>query len=238
MAENELKKAAEDIILQRRLLRPVRKCYNNVDTDKVMELVKEIGSQLVKNFTIDNENGFVYEGVLKWLLGQPFVCQDIEDNRMVAKGDHYKGIYISGNTGSGKSLLLTLMAAIANYYHIYYEFDDKQIPLTWADTRTDELCTDFIMQGAEVVLKAKSAPVLCLNDFGSEPVEQLYMGNRMTIIRQLIESRADRIGQFTLITSNLPIGCEEIVNRYGSRVASRLRQMCNYFILAGTDRRI
>ena len=227
---------ADIIIEKRRLARPIRKVYGTADINQLMEVIKQIGNKIIKGFTIDSENEFAYKGVLKWLFGLPFECIDPDTNKLV-EGNHYKGIYIAGNTGSGKSILLTIMAAIAHHYGIIYEFDGENIPLTWADTRSDELCNEFIMQGAEIVHKAQNANVLCLNDFGSEMPEQMFMGNRMNIIRQIVESRADKMGQFTLFSSNLPINDESIESKYGTRVASRLRQMCNYFILAGTDRR-
>lgn len=227
---------ADIIIEKRRLARPIRKVYGTVNICEMMDIVEQIGKKIVNGFVIDNENRQVYEGVLKWLFGLPFKCIDPDTNKLI-EGNHYKGIYIAGNTGSGKSILLTIMAAISHHYGIIYEFDGENMPLTWADTRSDELCNEFIMQGAEILHKAQNINVLCLNDFGSETPEQMYMGNRVNIIRQIVESRADKIGQFTLFSSNLPINDESIEAKYGTRVASRLRQMCNYFILAGTDRR-
>lgn len=232
----EIQEIAETIVAKRRLAMPKKRIYSGMSTPELMQLVKNIGSKLARNFVIDDENMFAYENILNWLLGQPFKCVEPATGEIIT-GYHYKGIYLAGNCGSGKSMLLTIVAAIGSYYNITYQFDGEEIPLTWADFRTDELCSEFILTGAEVVQKAKNLPVLCLNDFGSEPSEQLYMGNRINIIRQIIESRADRIGQFTLISSNLPMNSEEIESKYGARVSSRLKQMCNYFVLAGTDRR-
>ena len=51
----------------------------------------------------------------------------------------------------------------------------------------------------------------------------------------LIADRGDRSDRLTFITSNIPMS--EIAKEYDERVASRLRQMCNYFELTGKDRR-
>ena len=80
-------------------------------------------------------------------------------------------------------------------------------------------------------------PMLGIQDLGSEPQESLYMGNRVDVVRQLIEHRGDKTDEMTLITSNLKINGERLVNRYGDRVASRLVEMCNYFEIKGKDRR-
>ena len=56
-------------------------------------------------------------------------------------------------------------------------------------------------------------------------------------MRSLIEYRGDRSDCLTLITSNLKLGGDKLLNRYGDRVASRLSEMCNYFEIRGADRR-
>jgi len=78
---------------------------------------------------------------------------------------------------------------------------------------------------------------MAFQDLGSEPMESLYMGNRLNVMRQILENRGDRTDVITLITSNLPINCQEFTSMYGDRVASRLLEMCNYFEIKGTDRR-
>jgi DNA replication protein DnaC len=63
------------------------------------------------------------------------------------------------------------------------------------------------------------------------------MGNRLQPAQQVIEYRGDAGGVITLFSSNLPMSHTMLVDRYGDRVASRLREMCNYIELNGRDRR-
>jgi DNA replication protein DnaC len=86
--------------------------------------------------------------------------------------------------------------------------------------------------------KYKKMPILCNQDLGAELKESLHMGNRINVLKQLIEYRGDRQDLITLITSNYPIDSEFISVKYGDRVVSRLIEMCNYFELKGKDRRI
>ena len=79
--------------------------------------------------------------------------------------------------------------------------------------------------------------MLGIQDFGQEPQENLYMGNRIDVVRQLIEYRGDKCDEMTLITSNMKMQGDVLMNRYGDRVASRLVEMCNYFEIKGKDRR-
>ena len=63
------------------------------------------------------------------------------------------------------------------------------------------------------------------------------MGNKLEVLRTLIESRGDRTDAMTLFTSNFPMSHKSIIDRYGDRVASRLVEMCNYMEIKGKDRR-
>ena len=83
----------------------------------------------------------------------------------------------------------------------------------------------------------KKMNIIGFQDLGSEPIESLYMGNRINVMRRILEYRGDQSDQITLITSNLPYNSKKFVELYGDRVASRLNEMCNYFEITGKDRR-
>ena len=80
--------------------------------------------------------------------------------------------------------------------------------------------------------------VLAVQDFGSEPAESAYMGNKINVMKAIVEYRGDRADMITHFTSNLSLTGTRIGDMYGDRVSSRLRQMCNVYILKGKDRRI
>ena len=63
------------------------------------------------------------------------------------------------------------------------------------------------------------------------------MGNRLDVVRYVIEYRGDMHAEMTFITSNLRMGGEILKERYGDRVSSRLQEMCNYLVIKGKDRR-
>lgn len=79
--------------------------------------------------------------------------------------------------------------------------------------------------------------MLGIQDLGSEPTEAIYMGNRHELLRLNIESRAD-YSTMTFVSSNFPMLSTELRQKYGDRVQSRCRQMFNYYLLGGEDRRI
>lgn len=236
MENTDFKKVAT-AIMQRRNLHKITRFSYAVDERTVLQLVQAIGDELCyKGFTFDDDNRTIYQNCLNWLIGSPFQAIDPKTGKIV-KGDERKGLFIAGNCGTGKSLLLTILAAMSSYYNIEYDFGTDHRKLIWKEWRADELCNQFILSGADVIVEAKKSNILCLNDIGSEPAEQMYMGNRVNIIRQILEARGDQSGQFTLITSNYPMLHEQIRQQYGDRVVSRLQGMCNYFVLKGKDRR-
>ena len=218
-----------------------RYSYLPYDLDMAMKVVEAIGKSRNPNFVIDDENRFAYENLVRWIHGDPaMMCLDPETRRPVP-GRLDKGIYIAGNTGTGKSWALEIMTVYATIdkIQVYYGrgYDGKDIIgcLHWMNVRTDTMCEEYSREGSYD--KYKQWKVLGIQDLGAEPPESLYMGNRVDVMRMILEYRGDQTDRITLITSNLPINHQKLIDRYGDRVASRLTEMCNYFEIRGSDRR-
>ncbi len=213
--------------------------YLNYDISEALAIVEAIGKNRNPQFVIDDENRFTYANFIKWAHCDPSMqCLD-PVSRQVIPGRLKRGIYIAGNTGSGKSWCLEILLAYCTVFgfKVSWQQDDNQklSPLCWRIVRADSLCDYFAKYGN--IKDFKNLPILGIQDLGQEPQETLYMGNRLDVVRQLIEHRGDKDDEMTLITSNLKLSGELLKNRYGDRVASRLTEMCNYFELKGKDRR-
>ena len=194
--------------------------YIHYDVNEALKIVEAIGKSRNPKFVIDDENRFTYENFIKWAHCDPSMkCLDPNTGQVIP-GRLKRGIYIAGNTGSGKSWCLD---------------DSQPRPLWWRIIRADALCDYFVENGNFQIFKKQ--PMLGIQDFGQEPQENLYMGNRIDVVRQLIEYRGDKCDEMTLITSNMKMQGDILMNRYGDRVASRLVEMCNYFEIKGKDRR-
>lgn len=218
-----------------------RYSYLPYDINVAMQVVEGIGKTRNPNFVIDNENRFTYENLIRWVQGdKTMMCLDPETKQPV-QGRLDKGIYIAGNTGTGKSWALEIMTvySMIDDIQVCYgkDFNGKNINgcLRWKNVRTDTMCEEYIKEGSYD--RFKSIKILGIQDLGAEPSESLYMGNRVDVLRMILEYRGDQEGCMTLITSNLPINHQKLIDRYGDRVASRLAEMCNYFEIRGTDRR-
>lgn len=212
--------------------------YLPYDMNFCLKVVEAIGKERNHEFLIDQHNRFTYENLIRWVHGDTeFQCLDPVTKRIIP-GNLNTGIYIAGNTGTGKSWALEVMS-------IYSTIDgDNGVmvyaggiarPLRWESFRTDTIREEYMVTG--IIEKYKKHAVIAFQDLGAEPTEALFMGNRENVMQQILEHRGDQTDQITLISSNLPITHEKLVEKYDSRVASRLCEMCNYFEIKGPDRR-
>lgn len=210
--------------------RPYRKPY---DLDRELETVQSIGRHRSARFVIDPDNEFLYRNFLMWLWNDPRMMCQTPDGRQ-ARGRLSAGIYITGNTGSGKSWAMEIMGVYARIVSQPVVIRYRRA-LTWTCLRTDTAVQHYSRTGDMESLNAMD--IVCYQDLGAEPAESMYMGNRVNVMRSVLETRGDMTGKITLVTSNLPLAGQQTYDRYGDRVVSRLQEMCNYFELVGKDRR-
>ena len=206
----------------------------NCDEKAAMMFFNELSRRIYPNFVLDGDNSGVYCNLIKWALGHDFECYNTDGTRRM-KGDVCKGIFLFGSTGTGKSVALSLLNRFCEQINprVRLSADDEKI-LQWKTYRTTEVTRKYANDGDFDLYV--NAPFIGFDDLGSEQEDTLYMGNRLKLLRQILEIRGDRQNQMTLITSNLPFS--KITEFYGDRVASRLVAMCNFFYLGGKDRRI
>lgn len=201
--------------------------------ETLMNAVKRIGKTIDPRFVIDKDNMLVYNNICYWVMNDPrFMCFEGK-SRTWMRGDTSKGIYLAGNTGTGKT---TAMRILRKMYDLNFFRDQNDTRISWLEARAEEICSEYAKEGE--ITRFKKAPLLCIQDFGSEPNETLFMGNRLNVMRSILEYRGDHSNLVTMITSNIPIRHQDIRRLYGDRVASRLVEMCNNIELVGKDRRL
>ncbi len=210
--------------------------YNAVDDEAtLLKAIEAIGQYRNPKFTIDTDNTITYKNYMKWVHGDPTMQCLHPKTKQVIAADLNKGIYIAGQTGSGKSWAQEIMSNYARAQNIKSTIGNEEKCLFWKNFRTDTICDEFSKTGS--IDKYKNMTLLGIQDLGAEPSESMYMGNRVNVMQQVLEYRGDFTDKLTFITSNLPMAHESLVQKYGDRVASRLNEMCNYFEIRGKDRR-
>ncbi len=222
-------------VKSRGLFKGIGRWVYDLDMEMALEIIEGIGKDRDPRFCIDNDNRFTYENLIKWAHCDTSMKCIHPETKQIIPGDLKKGLYIAGNTGTGKSWALEILAAYAMVCNFQIQFGENKRCLYWGNVRTDIICDKYKTEGTFDNYKQMS--IIGIQDLGAEPIESMYMGNRENVLRQILEYRGDRSDQMTLITSNLPMTHKVFIDKYDDRVASRLNKMCNYFEIKGKDRR-
>jgi hypothetical protein len=194
------------------------------------------------NFVVDNDNVEVYKNLIRWVHGctekptEHFIVQDPKSREKIP-GSFTKGIYLAGPTGVGKTAAIEVMKRYAKIDGVHLLINGDLVAVYPKDYRTDEICEHYRKTGD--VQEFKSRRFIVFHDIASdsEQEESIYMGNRLKVMQNIIESRGDRLDLLTFFTSNIPFINPAFSERYGDRVVSRIFQMCNYIEMKGKDRR-
>jgi len=146
-------------------------------------------------------------------------------NSNECKLDTYKGIYIAGAIGAGKSVLLKAFMQVQDYvtFHTSTYLNSKNV-------------LDRIKEsGIESLAKCP----LLIDDIGRESLEGNLYGNTIKPIADLMCLRYDH-GALTFCTSNFNMDTLEGGKDrpgYGKYVIDRMQQMMNFIVLPGNSRR-
>lgn len=140
-------------------------------------------------------------------------------------GRENKGMMIYGPTGTGKTYAMYALAKakrtiakiypVKNYVDLLSEFRDH-IKQGWYFEKMKEICDEDL---------------LFIDDLGAEKTTDFSQEFLYAIINRRYENM-----KRTFITSNLTL--KELNERYGSRIVSRIAEMCVLVELHGQDKRI
>lgn len=147
-----------------------------------------------------------------------------------------KGLCLIGGTGSGKTKRMEFLSNAVGIKML----NAREMCAVWRDMEGNE--ADFqkycLADGVRYSIVPKYFHDLIIDDIGTEAQTYNAYGTAVDVMRDII--LPIRHGQFprwrTFITTNL--NKEELKNRYGERVYSRLNEMCVFFPLTHEDRRV
>lgn len=143
-----------------------------------------------------------------------------------------KGIFIYGNCGTGKTHLLNALYKHSkeNFYGEvrYYNFSEF---LYFAKNKFQNDFHEDVMNKIMYPDYVNRQRLLFLDDIGSEKTTDWSIETLGLIVNRFYEQE-----DYLFITSNLNL--EEIQERYGDRIASRIAEMCGIIKLEGEDRRV
>lgn len=197
----------------------------------LLNAMYRIGRTMAPDFGFDEQNIDTYRQLGFWFMNDSRMTALNPNGKGRTAGRLGKGIYLAGNTGTGKTTAFNIL-------HFLYQknpFMRLKSIMPWKEIRADDIAALYAKMGD--IFEIKKEPFLCIQDLGCEPLESIYMGNRINVMQDLLCYRGDRRDFVTMITSNIPLEHEDIRKRYGDRVQSRMIEMMNYLTLTGKDRR-
>lgn len=202
--------------------------YKDISVMQAMAMAEEIGRKLCGDqFQIGADNSEAYLQAVTWVLGD-------RDNGV----DPEKGLYIYGPTGTGKSVMVSVLHELSyrlSAHFLRYDTRKQQevyAPLLWAYRNAPEYVE---LYDGIIRPEYKYPPIICINDLGTE-VHAKYYGKEVDVISELIGWRTDNgwKDHKMIITTNLT---SDELQRYGTRTISRITGYCNLISLKGRDLR-
>ena len=185
-----------------------RICY---DFDKILIYLNAKGILLFgQNFRIYNEDKVIIRKLCHYFIKDKENCkkENIDIN---------KGILLSGPIGCGKTTLMKLLRHII----------PMQLPYEVIPCRN--VTFSFNHLGFKTIEAYGNSKFFCFDDLGVEPAGRFY-GKDLNVMGEVLLSRYELYLQTkhkikTHATTNL--NAEELEERYGNRVRSRMRELFN-----------
>lgn len=218
----------------------IRRMYPSAEQEMsdtyLLQIFEKVGQSLEPRYRIDGDNKAVVLNMFRWLIGDEHFKASNPVTHKSVQGRLNKGIYLCGQTGTGKTLSMNILKRIIYAFGLKYELNRQQTSLYWKTYRADVLADRYAH--GDSLQDVIDLPVLGIDDLGTENTDIVYMGNHMNLMKNIIEQRGDRKDRLTFFTSNLAIGSQELTDKYGERAVSRLTDMCNFYFLKGKDHRM
>ena len=207
---------------------PIKTIQSHYSYDEVVKWLENKGVELYGNhFKIQEADYPIVYKLIAYFLKDETTCFQYNINLN-------KGILLSGPIGCGKTSLMNLMKYLAPAEN---KFSVKPCR---------DISFEFIQDGYEVIHRYSKGKLYqaeprtyCFDDLGTENNIK-YFGNECNVMAEILLSRYDLFIAKKLqthITTNL--SASEIEKNYGSRVRSRLRELCNLIAFENivTDKR-
>ncbi len=173
--------------------------------DQAKGLFWRTAKSLIPEYQIQDKD--VYQNLVKYFF-------DMESSL-----DTSKGLLIIGGTGCGKTQVFKAM----------------QQTLFNTSIPSFRICecinVEYAIRSGNNVYEDFNYGVVSFDDLGSEQIETVVFGNRVTVMNEILQLRYNsfqRSGLKTHLTSNLSEA--EIESKYGTRIFDRLKEMCNIII--------
>ena len=211
---------------------------NHYNIEKSLQIITQIGQSLIRGFQLLENDLKVYKALILYFHN------DSEFEKLNSAYNLKKGIFLHGNIGTGKSRV----------FQIFNLYVKKYLPnRSFQIVKTNDIADDFSNSGLSAIQKhgilsfkknPENVPILemplakCYDDLGVEPKIVKSYGNERNVMADILLKRYDLFIQYEMKTfMSTNYNADGILENYGDRVRSRLREMCNDITYHGKDRR-
>lgn len=148
--------------------------------------------------------------------------------------DPNKGLMLIGNIGCGKTTLMKVFMENLNPYRMV---SCREVSEHWKKTGDiSKYCTMIMASALAPTAFGNRDSGICFDDLGIENKTKNY-GDEINAMEEVILNWYDK-KRFNRIHITTNLNPEEIEQKYGKRVRSRMREMFNQVLIEGGDRRI
>src|SRR5690606_9151898 len=186
-----------------------KKDYVQYDFDKMLIYLEAKGTLMFgKKFRIHDEDREILYKLCCYFIKDKASCDKFEI-------DINKGILLTGPVGCGKTSMMRLLKHMVPHFRPY-----EVIP-------TRNIVFGFNNIGYRIIEQYGDHQFYCFDDLGVEPTGR-YFGKDCNALGEILLSRYDLFLKHrvkTHATTNL--NADELEERYGNRVRSRMRQLFN-----------
>ena len=196
------------------------------------------------NFELDENNKVIYEMLVHY-FNNDSTFLTMAEAYGVKNPSLEKGILFAGNFGTGKTTFMKLFHQ--NKRQCFFIRESKKIAESFLASKEKVLPEEYFHPfenafGDSTVYYQKYSG-LCIDDIGAERLKNNF-GNISNVIGDLIEQRYsyEPIGDKprlvgTMLHGSTNLSVAELKEFYGERVTSRMREIFNWIIWKGEDRR-
>ncbi|WP_047419607.1 ATPase [Cellulophaga sp. Hel_I_12] len=129
--------------------------------------------------------------------------------------DIHKGLLLSGPVGCGKTSLMKLLRYLVPHQRPYEVIPARNITF------------GFNNVGFKIIEAYGDKKFYCFDDLGIEPTGK-YFGKDCNVLGEILLSRHDLFLNHNIMThATTNLNAQELEERYGSRVRSRMRELFN-----------
>jgi hypothetical protein len=189
--------------------------------ERIREQERYLKPEKRKGFVVDEHNKEVIINLIKYFIHDESGAYNLN-----------KGILLTGDVGTGKTLMLSNFAALAQILNF------KTFRTSVCNELYDDLLESNYKKKQGVNLKRFFKGHWSFDEIGDEEASFQHYGN---VIRPMDRIFSERYKNWengwclTHGTTNLDSG--ELFEKYGKRVHSRMKKMFNIILLGGGDRR-